>query len=295
MFVAATVLAVALVMMVIEATRPGRSFPKVANWYVRAFALNGFQAVSLLTVGRAADGFFQAHRPWSLDGLGPVGGALVGYLIHSFVYYWWHRWRHTSQFWWNVCHQLHHSPRRIEIITSFYKHPVEITLNSILSSVITFALLGVTVQAAALYTVLAAVAEFFYHWNVRTPTWLGPVFQRPESHRVHHKKSYHTNNYADLPVFDILFGTYENPRTPVAECGFTPEREDRFEDLIAFRDLHDKKVAASSPLHFLPTCIGCGKRWACHEARVGERGEQASAPPRHTPPALATVGARDDR
>jgi hypothetical protein len=85
---------------------------------------------------------------------------------------------------------------------------------------------------------------------------------------VHHKKAYHTNNYADLPVFDIIFGTYENPRAPVAECGFTEEREDRFEDMLVFRDLHDRTIASSSPLHLLPTCIGCRKRWACAESRA---------------------------
>jgi sterol desaturase/sphingolipid hydroxylase (fatty acid hydroxylase superfamily) len=119
-----------------------------------------------------------------------------------------------------------------------------------------------------IYTGITAVAEFFYHWNVHTPGWLGPYFQRPESHRVHHKRGYHTNNYADLPVFDIMFGTYENPLRPVVNCGFTEEREDRFEDMLAFRDLHDRRVASSSPLHFLPTCIGCRKRWACTESRA---------------------------
>jgi sterol desaturase/sphingolipid hydroxylase (fatty acid hydroxylase superfamily) len=118
------------------------------------------------------------------------------------------------------------------------------------------------------YTAMTAVAELFYHWNVRTPRWLGPIFQRPESHRVHHKRGYHTNNYADLPVLDIMFGTYENPRAPIGACGFTEDREDRFEDLLAFRDLHDRRIASKSPLHFLPTCIGCRKRWACSESRA---------------------------
>ncbi|HEU4996836.1 MAG TPA: hypothetical protein VFT29_18595 [Gemmatimonadaceae bacterium] len=64
-----------------------------------------------------------------------------------------------------------------------------------------------------------------------------------------------------------MFGTYQNPRRRIESCGFTREREDRFEDLLAFRDLHDKQVASSSPLHVLPTCIGCKKRWACADVR----------------------------
>ena len=175
------------------------------------------------------------------DHLGIVPQALIAYMVSSFVYYWWHRWRHTSEFWWTVCHQLHHSPRQIEILTAFYKHPVEITLNSILSAAITYTLLGISIEAAALYTGMAAAAEFFYHWNVRTPVWLGPIFQRPESHRVHHKRSYHTSNYADLPVLDIMFGTYgESPSTD-RRLRLHEDREDRLEDMIAFRDLHDRK------------------------------------------------------
>ena len=74
------------------------------------------------------------RRPWSADALGPVGGVVVGYVAITFVYYWWHRWRHESPFLWRVFHQVHHSPQRIEIVTSFYKHPVELLVNGILTS-----------------------------------------------------------------------------------------------------------------------------------------------------------------
>ena len=238
-------------------------------WYARVFLINAIQGAIVILGGVSWDRWLNRASLFDLENhLGVVPQAVVAYVVSAFVYYWWHRRRHTSKFWWMLCHQFHHSPRRIEVLTSFYKHPVEITLNSILSSAITYTLLGVSIEASAIYTGIAAVAEFFYHWNVRTPRWVGPLIQRPESHRVHHKRHYHTNNYADLPVFDMLFGTYENPRAPVADCGFADEREDRFEDLLAFRDLHDRKVVSSSPLHFLPTCIGCRKRWACTDARM---------------------------
>ncbi len=262
------ILLIAVGFLVVERLWPANDLPKVRAWYPRVIAFNAIQGGIVVLAGLTWDRWLASASFFRIqDTLGVVPQALIAYVVSSFVYYWWHRWRHTSRFWWNLCHQLHHSPRRIEIITSFYKHPVEITINSILSSLIVYSLLGASVEAAALYTLLTAVAEFFYHWNVRTPLWLGPIFQRPESHRVHHKQSYHTNNYADLPAFDILFGTYENPRTPVTACGFAPDREDRLDDMIAFRNLHDAKVASSSPLHFLPTCIGCRKRWACTDSR----------------------------
>ena len=264
----AAILLIGAGFIVVERLWPGNELPRVRAWYARVLLVNAIQGGIVVIAGLTWDRWLNALSLVRLrDHLDVVPQAIVAYVVSSFVYYWWHRWRHTSHLWWNVCHQLHHSPQRIEILTAFYKHPVEITLNSILSAAIVYTLLGVSVPAAALYTAMTAVAEFFYHWNVRTPRWLGPIFQRPESHRIHHKRSYHTNNYADLPVFDILFGTYENPSQLVPECGFTADREDRFDDMLAFRDLHDERIASSSPLHFLPTCIGCRKRWACHDAR----------------------------
>ena len=202
------------------------------------------------------------------DQVNDFTAAGIAYFISTFIYYWWHRFRHESQFFWRLCHQLHHSPRRIEILTSFYKHPVEILLNSLLSSAIVYTLLGCNIQAAAYYTFCTAIAEYFYHWNIKTPHWFGFLVQRPESHRVHHRHRHHTQNFADLPVWDWLFGTLHNPRRSSTRCGFDPWREDQFEDLLAFRDVHASSgLEQRSPLHLLPTCIGCRKRWACAASR----------------------------
>ena len=170
-------------------------------------------------------------------------------------------------FFWRLCHQLHHSPRRLEIVTSFYKHPVEIMLNSFLSSAIVYALLGCSVEAGAFYTLLTAVAEFFYHWNIRTPHWLGipgaapRVASCPPSIPASHQ------NFADLPIWDWLFGTFKNPRGSAGRCGFDAWREERFEDMLAFRDVQCGRCGKLTPLSLLPTCIGCSKRWACTSAR----------------------------
>ena len=34
------------------------------------------------------------QRPWSADALGTAGGAVLGYVVITFIYYGWHRWRH---------------------------------------------------------------------------------------------------------------------------------------------------------------------------------------------------------
>lgn len=63
----------------------------------------------------------------------------------------------------------------------------------------------------------------------------------------------------------MLFGTFRNPKASEvpAACGYDDWREDRFDDILAFRDIHAAGTEGRQPLHLLPTCIGCSKRWAC--------------------------------
>lgn len=261
------VLAIAAGMFAVERLWPAKELPRVHGWWPRVVLINLVQLGIVLLAGLTWDRWLSQLALLRLrDHLGVFPQALVAYLVSTFVYYWWHRLRHESHLFWLVCHQIHHSPRRIEIVTSFFKHPVEIALNSILSAAIVYPLLGCDVLTGAWYTLLTAVAELFYHWNVRTPRWVGFLFQRPEAHRVHHRYRHHTQNFADLPLWDMLFGTFDNPVVSPARCGFDDWREDRFEDLLAFRDLHAEGARKRQPLGFLPTCIGCRKRWACAQA-----------------------------
>jgi sterol desaturase/sphingolipid hydroxylase (fatty acid hydroxylase superfamily) len=149
MMIPAIVLAVALAMMVVEALQSGRKWPNVQGWWLRALLLNGVQVAAVWIAGAGWNGWMLRHRLWNADALGVNGGAIVGYVGITFFYYWWHRWRHQSNFLWRWFHQVHHSPQRIEVITSFYKHPFEILTNSVLSSAILYLLVGVGPKAAA--------------------------------------------------------------------------------------------------------------------------------------------------
>jgi sterol desaturase/sphingolipid hydroxylase (fatty acid hydroxylase superfamily) len=170
--------------------------------------------------------------------LGAWPGGFLAYFIATFIFYWWHRWRHESDVLWRIFHQIHHSAQRIEVITSFYKHPLEMTVNSIIGSILVYSLLGLDLEAGAAYTFFTAVGEFFYHTSVRTPRWVGYVFQRPEMHRIHHEYARHKNNYGDIVWWDMLFGTYENPPAFEKSCGFDDEKEQRLPAMLAFVDVH---------------------------------------------------------
>jgi sterol desaturase/sphingolipid hydroxylase (fatty acid hydroxylase superfamily) len=220
----AIVTGLAALMILVELVGRARPWPRVGGWWTRAIALNTVQFGVAWLAGVSWESRLADYRLWSLDISVPLQVAL-GYLALTFIYYWWHRWRHEIPLLWRCVHQLHHSPARIEILTSFYKHPLEILLNSWLSTAVLYFVVGLGPQACAYAVLVTGLAELFYHWNVRTPYWLGFVIQRPESHCVHHQRGVHAYNYADLPLWDMLWGTFRNPRHWNASCGFGEDRE----------------------------------------------------------------------
>src|SRR5215831_788314 len=248
------IVAVAVAFIVLERLWPAAKLPAVEGWWARVALLNFAQFGIVLLAGQTWDRWFRGVSLWHLSRhMNAISAGLITYVVSCLIFYWWHRFRHESQLFWRLCHQLHHSPRRIEVLTSFYKHPVEITLNSMITSAITYPLLGCDTRGAAAYLFLTAAAEYFYHWNLRTPRWVGWLIQRPEAHRVHHQRNRHSMNYGDLPVLDWLFGTLHNPRTQVPACGFDAEREARFGEMLVGRDVHKQQP--------VPICFGCSKRW----------------------------------
>ena len=87
---------------------------------------------------------------------------------------------------------------------------------------------------------------------MKTPYWLGYLFQRPESHCVHHQEGVHSYNYADLPLWDMLFGTFRNPKSCEARCGFGPAREHAAAEMLAGVDVN----ATAAELHTVKTRAG---------------------------------------
>lgn len=230
---------------VLERVIPGWKLPRVKTWPSRVLAVNALQIGVVVLAGHTWEKWFSDYSVFSLNQfMGPVAGGLLAYFIATFVFYWWHRLRHESDFFWKYFHQIHHSPQRLEVITSFYKHPLEMTVNSVVGSLLVFVLLGLSPAAGAVYTLATALGEFFYHTSIKTPRWIGYIFQRPEMHRVHHQYNYHKNNYGDIVWWDMLFGTYENPKEFNETCGFDDEKEQRLLDMLKFNDVHktQKKI-----------------------------------------------------
>ncbi|HEY1137251.1 MAG TPA: sterol desaturase family protein [Xanthomonadaceae bacterium] len=224
---------------VAERLFPGWSLPKVRTWPLRVVLVNLVQLGVVVLAGVTWERWLSSASLFQLSThVSPIVGGLIAYFIATFVFYWWHRWRHEYDVLWRGFHQIHHSPQRLEVITSFYKHPGEMVVNSIIGSLLVYTLLGLSPEAGAIYTLCTALGEFFYHTSIRTPRWIGYVFQRPEMHRIHHQHGRHRNNYGDIVWWDMLFGTYENPAEWTGSCGFDDEKEQQLGAMLRYRDVH---------------------------------------------------------
>lgn len=225
--------------VLLERLWPGWPLPRVKTWPVRVLLVNAFQVGVVLLAGLSWERWLSSVSLFHLSShVSPAAGGLIAYFIATFVFYWWHRLRHEHDALWRGFHQIHHSPRRLEVITSFYKHPGEMIVNSLIGSLLVYTLLGLSLEGGAIYTLCTALGEFFYHTNIRTPRWVGFFFQRPEMHRIHHQHGRHRNNYGDITWWDMLFGTYENPKEWRHQCGFDADKEERLLAMLAYRDVH---------------------------------------------------------
>ena len=227
-----------LAFLTLERVRPGRALPHVRGWYFRAALMNIMQ---LLLIGAGGLLWNQYFRQHSLLKLGhwdsPVAEGAFYWFAGTFIFYWWHRVRHADGFW-RVFHQIHHSPSRIEVLTAFYKHPLEIAADSILAGFLIYGVFGGSALAGAWTSFFGAAGEYFYHANIRTPRWMGLFIQRPEHHSIHHALDVHRYNFGDLTLWDRLFGTFKDTDRFADRCGFPADNEERLPAMLAFKDVY---------------------------------------------------------
>ena len=172
------------------------------------------------------------------SGLGTIGGAAVGILAYELIHYGYHRAAHRFDWLWLAGHQVHHSAEKLDAFGANYLHPIDLFFFTSWSALVFFPLLGLTAEAGALGATWLAFNAMFQHANIRTPHWLGYLIQRPESHLMHHARGRHEHNYANLPLWDVVFGTFHNPRSVEGvEAGFWNGASTRFMDMLRFRDV----------------------------------------------------------
>ena len=204
----------------LELVSRGRNFPEVARWRIKG---TGFMLLYFALATYAPlfwDGWLGEHRLLAGDQLPLWAQLVLGFLALEFGIYAWHRTMHNTPFLWRWFHQMHHSAERVDIWGALYFHPFDTLGFTFVGSLMLVLGVGIGAEAAIIINLVATFMGLFQHANIRTPRWLGYLIQRPESHSYHHERGVHARNYGDLPLFDIIFGTFHNPREFEGEVGF---------------------------------------------------------------------------
>ena len=226
-------------MLAVEWRWPAREFPARSGWRWLGIAF----LLLIATVGAVVPlvlplDWLATHRWLHGSRLGVAGGAAAGWIALSALAYAYHRACHAVPLMWRLLHQVHHSPQRVDISGSALFHPLEMVAQTLLQLFVTVIVLGLDPLAAALVGVIAAFHGMFQHWNVNTPQWLGYFIQRPEAHCEHHRLGVHAGNYGDLPWWDILLGTFRDPRHFEGRCGFELPADRRVGAMLAWADVN---------------------------------------------------------
>ena len=216
-----------------------RRYEKPRYWRARALAVS--VAIFFFTGEIAAlwSELLGDFHLFDLSGLGTVRGAIAGTVAYEFFHYWYHRAVHESNWLWRgFGHQMHHSAESLDAFGAYYLHPIDAAMFTTCASLVFVPLLGLPVEAAIIGALFLTFSAVFQHANIATPHWLGYLIQRPESHNIHHGQGVHRYNYSDLPLWDILFGTFRNPHElESTACGFYAGASNRIGEMLIGRDV----------------------------------------------------------
>jgi len=233
----AIVITVFLCVFTLEVIAPASQNTCDRRWMVLASSISLFQSLVAIIAGVVFVETLNALSLFNFSAMNIITQGTLGFLLTSFIAYWWHRAMHKFDLLWRIFHQLHHSPRRIEALSAFYLHPFDGIAATFINALSCYLILGLNAYGTAISLIIAAVYNIFIHADIKTPYWLGYILQRPEMHRMHHKHMHHAQNYG-LAIWDILFGTFSNPKEYIKDVGFDEARESRVYDMLKTKDVY---------------------------------------------------------
>jgi sterol desaturase/sphingolipid hydroxylase (fatty acid hydroxylase superfamily) len=223
-------------MLLLERRFPAKPLPPVRRWLLKGGLFFIFTGVVNSVLPALFAALLGERTLFHLSWLGPVSGALLGFVVVDFIAYWLHRAMHNIPWLWRWTHQMHHSAERMDLAGMTYTHPFD-TIGTFTLTGLATALLGLSPLAAGLVGMLGFASAVVQHMNIRTPRWLGFFVIRPEAHGVHHQRGVHAYNYGNLPLWDVVFGTYRNPETFPEVYGFWDGASARLGDMLRGRDV----------------------------------------------------------
>jgi len=221
-----------------------RRYDAPRGWRLRALVVSAGAFFLSLKVGELWCAWAGDFTVFDGAALGTAGGAVVGVLVYELLHYGYHRLAHAWTPLWRAAHQMHHSAESLDAFGANYLHPLDAFFFTSIATLAFFPLLGLSPEAGAIANAFLAFNAAFQHANVRTPRWLGYFVQRPESHVVHHARGVHRWNYSDLPLWDMVFGTFRNPDKADSAVGFYRGASARVPEMLVGVDVAAPRAVA---------------------------------------------------
>lgn len=209
-----------------------RTYPEKPYWRVRGFLFMCLGAAMTTPVPFIFKSLF--GEGWmAFPKINPWSAGIFGYFVSSFFSYSWHRATHTSKFLWRWTHQMHHAPLRVDLAGVGVMHPFESFAYAVIKTTVLVGVLGLPIDALAVCAFISQMYNFFGHLNIKTPRFIGYIIQRPEAHVLHHRRKRADCNFGDFPLWDILFGTYENPISfGTEDTGFGRGKDEAYGEML---------------------------------------------------------------
>ncbi|HEX7047915.1 MAG TPA: sterol desaturase family protein [Gammaproteobacteria bacterium] len=229
------------VFLVIDLIWRAKRHHRARFWRLRAAVVTVAAIYVSLVVAGFWGGVLGDFHLLDLSGWGTWGGALAGVLAYEFGHYWYHRAVHRFDLLWRLGHQMHHSAESLDPWGAYYMHPLDVACFTTVASFMIYPLLGITSEAGIAVAAFIGFNAIFQHASIPTPRWLGYLIQRPESHSLHHARGVHRYNFSDLPLWDMIFGTFRNPETFRDEQGFYDGASTRLVEVLLFQDVSKPK------------------------------------------------------
>ena len=203
-------------------------------------------------------------------GNGPLalGAAIIGW---DFIYYWNHRFMHTSRYMWAV-HEVHHSSERYNLSTAL-RQPVADALGTALPYGL-LCLFGIPPEAVATARGVNLIYQFWVHTEaIRRIGRAESTLNSPSHHRVHHgsNSQYLDRNHGGiLIIWDRMFGTFEPEREPVV-YGLTTNIDTFNPARIATHEYVDmaRDIASSTGWTERLSYVLRGPGWAMRQRAAG--------------------------
>lgn len=251
----------------------GRVARKVAAVGGVATVVTAGTAITTAIQARVSPKAMWNHRVVADLGTGalPLAAAIAGW---DFIYYWNHRWMHTSRYMWAI-HVVHHSSEHYNLSTAL-RQPVADAFGTFVPYSLV-CLFGVRPELLQTARGLNLVYQYWIHTDAIKR--LGPaeeVFNTASHHRVHHGSNtrYIDRNHGSILIlWDRLFGTFtrEDDAEPVVYGlttnidTFNPAQIATHEHVSMLRDVAES-TSWSDRLQFVVR--GPGWAYARHRERA---------------------------